>query len=33
VFEDAYFILPILQPPPPAWFGLFEDCRQQQLGS
>lgn len=33
VFEDQYFILPILQPPGPGWLGLFDGCRQHQLGS
>ncbi|HYH47791.1 MAG TPA: hypothetical protein VEG34_19065 [Thermoanaerobaculia bacterium] len=33
VFEDQYFHFPVTQPPPPAWFGLFDSCRQQQLGS
>lgn len=33
VFEDQYFILPILPPPGPGWLGLFKSCRQQQLGS
>jgi hypothetical protein len=32
VFEDQYFLVPILAPPPPAWVGLFDSCRQQQLG-